>query len=95
MNIIANASGWKNVHHEQGRNVRGELRIPYITWVDSVVIPTIWRRISRRHVAVGIRHMGIVQGSGLGPTLYIVMESDLKTISKINILFKCGMTITC
>jgi len=32
--------------------------------------------------------MGMVQGSGLGPTLYIVMESDLKTISKINILFK-------
>ena len=31
---------------------------------------------------------GIVQGSGVGPTLYIVMESDLKTISKINILFK-------
>ena len=28
------------------------------------------------------------QGSGVGPTLYIVMESDLKTISKINILFK-------
>ena len=33
-------------------------------------------------------NMGIVQGSGLGPTLYIAMESDLKTISKINILFK-------
>jgi len=32
--------------------------------------------------------MGLVQGSGLGPTLYIVMESDLKTISKINVLFK-------
>jgi len=35
-------------------------------------------------------NMGIVQSSGLGPTLYIVMESDLKTISKINILFKCA-----
>jgi len=33
-------------------------------------------------------NIGIVQGSGLGPKLYIVMESDLKTISKINILFK-------
>ena len=33
-------------------------------------------------------NMGTVQGSGLGPSLYIVMESDLKTVSKINILFK-------
>jgi len=33
-------------------------------------------------------NMGIVQGSGLGPIIYIVMESDLKNISKINILFK-------
>jgi len=32
--------------------------------------------------------MGIDQGSGLGPTLYIVMPSDLKPLSVINILFK-------
>ena len=31
---------------------------------------------------------GIVQGSGIGPTLYIVMESDLKALSAINILSK-------
>ena len=31
---------------------------------------------------------GIVQGSGIGPTLYIVMESDLKALSAINILFQ-------
>jgi len=30
----------------------------------------------------------IVQGSGIGPSLYIVMESDLKALSAINILFK-------
>jgi Reverse transcriptase (RNA-dependent DNA polymerase) len=31
---------------------------------------------------------GIVQGSGIGPTLYTIMASDLKTISDINDLFK-------
>jgi len=30
----------------------------------------------------------IVQGSGLGPTLYIVMKSDLKPLSPDNIMFK-------
>ena len=30
----------------------------------------------------------IVQGSGIGPTLYIIMESDLKSASQINIIFK-------
>jgi len=33
-------------------------------------------------------NMGIIQGSGLGPNLYIVMASDLKPLSVINILFK-------
>ena len=33
-------------------------------------------------------NMGIVQGSGLGPTLYIVMASDLKPLSVMNILLK-------
>jgi len=33
-------------------------------------------------------NMGVVQGSGLGPTLYIVIASDLKPLSVINILFK-------
>ena len=31
---------------------------------------------------------GIVQGSGIGPSLYIVMKSDLKSESKTNKLFK-------
>jgi hypothetical protein len=31
---------------------------------------------------------GIVQGSGVGPTMYIVHESDLRLISRVNILFK-------
>ena len=30
----------------------------------------------------------IVQGSGVGPTLWIIMESDLQPLSRINILFK-------
>ena len=33
-------------------------------------------------------NMGIVQASGLGPTLYIVMASDFKPLSTNNILFK-------
>lgn len=31
---------------------------------------------------------GVVQGSGLGPTLYCIMESDLTTLSDFNCLFK-------
>ena len=31
--------------------------------------------------------MSIIQGSGVGPTLYIIMEGDLKPISSINTIF--------
>jgi len=31
---------------------------------------------------------GIIQGSGVGPTFYIVMKSDLSTLSPIIILSK-------
>jgi len=31
---------------------------------------------------------GIVQGSGVGPTPYIIMESDLRTLSYRNLLCK-------
>ena len=30
----------------------------------------------------------IIQGSGIGPTLWIVMASDLRSISEMNLLFK-------
>ena len=33
-------------------------------------------------------NQGIVQGSGLGPFLYVVMESDLKALSVLNLIFK-------
>ena len=32
--------------------------------------------------------LGIVQGSGIGSTLYIVMKSDLHTMSRLNDMFK-------
>ena len=31
---------------------------------------------------------GIIRGSGVGPTLYIIMESDLRTLSHRNLLCK-------
>ena len=33
-------------------------------------------------------NLSIVQGSGLGPTFYIILESDLKPLSSINVIFK-------
>jgi hypothetical protein len=30
----------------------------------------------------------IVQGSGIGPSMYVLMESDLRALSESNILFK-------
>jgi hypothetical protein len=30
----------------------------------------------------------IVQGSGIGPSMYVLMESDLSALSESNILFK-------
>ena len=33
-------------------------------------------------------NLSIVQGSGIGPTLYIILESDLKPVSNVNIVFK-------
>ena len=30
----------------------------------------------------------IIQGSGLGPSLYIIMKSDMKTVGTSNILIK-------
>ena len=32
--------------------------------------------------------LSIVQGSGIGPTLYIIMKSDLSTLSALNDIFK-------
>ena len=33
-------------------------------------------------------NLSIVQGTGIGPTLYIILESDLKPVSLINIVYK-------
>ena len=38
--------------------------------------------------------LSIVQGSGIGPCLYIVMESDLNLLSRSNILINVPMTPT-
>jgi hypothetical protein len=50
----------------------------------------------RSHITKTIRgesrplpiNLSIVQGSGIGPTLYITMESDLKPLGNLNIMFK-------
>jgi len=33
-------------------------------------------------------NLSIVQGSGIWPTFYIILESDLKPVSNVNIVFK-------
>jgi len=39
-------------------------------------------------------NQGIVQGSGIGPQLYIIMKSDLKSLTNDNILLKYAYDIT-
>lgn len=41
-------------------------------------------------VLSNVKHIGlsIVQGSGIGPTLYVIMKSDLHTLSESNNIFK-------
>jgi len=38
--------------------------------------------------------LSIVQGSGIGPTLYIVMKSDLRVVSRKNEITKFADDIT-
>jgi len=38
--------------------------------------------------------LSIVQGSGIGPTLYIVMKSDLHVVSRTNKIIKFADDIT-
>jgi hypothetical protein len=35
-----------------------------------------------------LSNLSIVQGSGIGPTLYVILKSDLKPLSNQNIMFK-------
>ena len=39
-------------------------------------------------------NLSIVQGSAIGPTLYIILESDLKPLSQVNIVLSTGMPMT-
>ena len=44
--------------------------------------------IGQSYSALNAINRGIVQGSGIGPSLYLIMKSDLKSKSHINKLFK-------
>lgn len=45
-------------------------------------------KIGQSYSGVNAINKGIVQGSCIGPSLYLVMKSDLKSKSHINKLFK-------
>ena len=65
-----------------------QLKLPgfVINWICSFFV---WPRstMQSQWSFVG-QCLSIVQGSGIGPTLYLVMKSDLRTISKLNDMFK-------
>jgi Reverse transcriptase (RNA-dependent DNA polymerase) len=60
-----------------------------INWIISLLID---RKIQLKRGVILSQpkqiNRGIVQGSGIGPTLYIVQESDLIPLSLVNILLK-------
>jgi hypothetical protein len=56
--------------------------ISYLTGRSQVL------KCDGRLSAVAEINTSIVQGSGIGPVLYVVMESDLRTLSAMNILMK-------
>jgi len=33
---------------------------------------------------------GIIQGDGVGPVLWIIMESDFRPLSQLNVMFTCA-----
>ena len=45
-------------------------------------------RVSGRYSTIAEINRSIVQGSGIGPYLYILMEKDLCTLSAMNVIFK-------
>ena len=79
------------VHHGILDSKLAKLNIPYfiLNWISSFLTGRAQQVKHASHVSAPKPiNLGIVQGSGVGPTLYTVMESDLKTLSDINSIFK-------
>ena len=62
---------------------------PVKNWMISFLTGrTQFTRVSGRYSTIAEINRSIVQGSGIGPYLYILMEEDLRTLSTINVIFK-------
>jgi hypothetical protein len=63
---------------------------PILNWIVAFLTGRgqVCRAADGRYSALHSITRSIIQGSGIGPTLWIIMESDLHPLSVINVLFK-------
>ena len=89
--LIDYSKAFDSVNHEILLNKLTALPLPQfvINWIANYLTGRTQAVCSQRQMSKVLHiSQSIVQGSGLGPYLYLIMASDLKTLSKMNKLCK-------